>query len=257
MAGSKSSAPAQHWDPARYIANAGFVAELGAPLLEWLQPCAAERILDLGCGDGRLTARIVEAGASVIGLDSSAEQVAAACRLGLDARVGDGEALAFEAEFDGVLSNAALHWMLRPDSVIAGVWRALKPGGRFVGEFGGAGNVAAIVTALVTALDRRGLDGRAAMPWYFPSPADYGGRLTAAGFSIRDLRLMPRPTPLPGEIGGWLTTFAEAFIGKLAPADRPAYIAEVTEALRPGLQRRDGVWVADYIRLRFAATKAA
>ena len=90
-------------------------------------------------------------------------------------------ALDFDAEFDAVFSNAALHWMRDADAVIAGVHRALRPGGRFVGEFGGAGNVAAITVALTAVLQRRGIDAGAAIPWFFPSAAEYRGRLERHG----------------------------------------------------------------------------
>ena len=167
--GGGKGRPAQHWDPDRYARNARFVADLGAPLVDLLDPRPDERVLDLGCGDGALTEKLAGQTAAVVGVDSSGEQVAAARARGLDAHVMDGHRLTFAAEFDAVVSNAALHWMLRPDAVIAGVWRALKPGGRFVAEMGGAGNVALIKAALVAALDRRGLDGAAHVPWYFPT----------------------------------------------------------------------------------------
>jgi len=248
-----SGPPSQTWDAERYARNARFVAELGLPVVELLAPQAGERILDLGCGDGALTRELAARGAHVTGVDGSAEQVAAARAAGLDARVLDGQALDFEAEFDAVFSNAALHWMPRADKVIAGVRRALKPGGRFVGEMGGKGNVARILAALVAALERRGLDGGTALPWYFPGPEEYRGRLEAHGFTVRSIELFARPTPLPGEMGGWLETFAEAFLGRLPAAERPAYIAEVSAALAPHLRDRAGRWTADYVRLRFAA----
>lgn len=254
-ASSAGGVHGQHWDPARYVRNAGFVADLGGPVLGLLAPCAGERILDLGCGDGRLTRRLADFGADVVGIDGSAEQVAAAQAVGLDARVMDGEALRFSDEFDAVFSNAALHWMRRPAAVIDGVWRALRPGGRFVGEMGGHGNVARITAALVAALDRRGVNGAAAIPWYFPTPEVYGGLLRARGFRVASIELIPRPTPLPGEIAGWLETFAESFIRQLAPKDRADFIAEVAESLRPILSDESGTWTADYVRLRFAAWK--
>jgi SAM-dependent methyltransferase len=194
-------------------------------------------------------------GASVVGVDASAEQVAAALRLGLDARVADAEDLRLPPAFDAVFSNAALHWMKRPDAVIAGVWRALRPGGRFVGEMGGAGNVAACVAALTSALARRGIDAARLSPWYFPTPEDYAGRLRAAGFAVRHIELFPRPTKLATGLADWLDTFGEAFLAAVPPAARAAVKAEAEAAAAPALRKPDGAWFADYVRLRFAAVK--
>lgn len=245
----------QTWDPDRYARNARFVSDLSAAVVELLNPLPGERILDLGCGDGVLTAKLVAIGCSVVGVDGSAAQIEAARKLGLDARVMDGEKLSFSSEFDAVFSNAALHWMRSPEAVIFGVWRALRPEGRFVAEFGGHGCVAKIKRALVDALNRRGLDGEAAVPWYFPAVNEYSALLSKAGFSISTIALIPRPTPLPGDVTGWLETFGESFTACLPPAERPAYIAEVREALRPELTNSEGKWTADYVRLRFAAVK--
>jgi SAM-dependent methyltransferase len=211
--------------------------------------------LDLGCGDGVLTAKLVAMRCEVVGVDGTAAQVEAARKLDLDARVMDGEHLSFESEFDAVFSNAALHWMRNPDAVLAGVWRALRANGRFVAEFGGCGCVEKIKSALVYALNRRGIDGEAAAPWYFPTVEEYSQRLTTARFSINYIALIPRPTPLPGDVTGWLETFAESFTACLPPSERPAYIAEVRDALRAELCDANGKWTADYVRLRFAATK--
>jgi SAM-dependent methyltransferase len=194
-------------------------------------------------------------GCRVVGVDASAEQVAGAQARGLDARVVDGEHLGFAAEFDAVFSNAALHWMRRPAAVIDGVWNALLPGGRFVAELGGHGCVDTIRTALYAALQRRGIDGAAVDPWYFPTVEDYRARLAARGFTVDAIALIPRPTPLPGDVTGWLDTFAESFTAALPPDQRPPFIAEVREALRPELCDGAGQWTADYVRLRFKARK--
>jgi len=245
----------QSWNPDTYARNARFVSDLGAPVVELLAPRAGERILDLGCGDGVLTRKLAEMGCGVVGVDASAPQVQAARRLGLDARVCDGARLAFDAEFDAVFSNAAIHWMKPANDVIAGVWRALRPGGRFVGEFGGDGCVATVKRALIDALRRRGIDGDALNPWYFPTVEDYSTRLAHRGFSVRYIALIPRPTPLPTEINGWLEMFAQSFMAPLADHDRADFIDEVCKTLRPDLCDGGGKWSADYVRLRFAADK--
>ncbi len=244
----------QHWDPARYQRNAGFVAVLGEPLLELLAPRAGEHILDLGCGDGTPT-QLIAAHAQVTGVDASAEQVAAARARGLDAAVADGTRLGFAAAFDAVFSDAALQWMRDPDAVIAGVWRALKPGGRFVAECGGAGNVESVRRALAEALARRGGNAEAASPWYFPEPEEYRARLERHGFTVASMALIPRPTRLPGTLAEWLDTFAESFLATVPPQTRPMVKAEVEGMLRGTHLDAAGVWTVDYVRLRFVALK--
>jgi SAM-dependent methyltransferase len=247
----------QTWNPEVYARNARFVSDLGMPVVELLVPQPGERILDLGCGDGALTAKLAALGCEVVGVDSSPAQIAAAQRLGLDARVVDGRSLDFAGDFDAVFTNAALHWIPQADAVIAGVRRALRPGGRFVGEFGGEGNIRAVVDALYVALRRRGIDPTPLNPWYYPGVEEYRGRLEAHGFAVRAIALIPRPTPQPGDISGWLETFAGAFLSVVPEPERPALIAEVRELLRPTLYTAEGKWVVDYVRLRFAATRAA
>ena len=246
---------AQRWDAGRYAETARFVTDLGAPLLELLAPRAGERILDLGCGDGPLTQQIAARGCAVVGVDASPEMIGAARALGLDARVMDGTALIFANEFDAVFSNAALHWMKPPERVVAGVWRALEPGGRFVGECGGKGNVAAVIAGLATALARRGIDAQAASPWFFPDTDEYRRLLEAQGFTVDSIALIPRPTPLPGHLADWLQTFAQAFVAALAPEERLAVYREAAEASRHALCDSAGRWQADYVRLRFCATR--
>jgi len=246
---------AQTWDPATYARNARFVSDLGSPVLELLAPRPGERILDLGCGDGALTKKLVDLHCEVVAVDASAAQVEAARKLGLAAHVMNAEDLPFDEEFDAVFSNAVLHWIKRADAAIASVYRSLKPGGRFVAECGGHGCVRTVQTALVHALNRRGIDGEARVPWYFPTPGDYATRLERAGFRVDSIALIPRPTPLPGDVTDWLETFAHDFLQGLSEGARTEYLQEVRAALEPRLRDSTGTWVADYVRLRFAATK--
>ena len=243
----------QSWDAERYVRNASFVAEHGGEIAAWLDAKPGMRILDLGCGDGALTASLAATGAEVIGVDSSPEMVAAARRRGLDARLMDGADLAFDGGFDAVFSSAALHWMLDAGAVIAGVARALRPGGRFVGEMGGEGNVAAVVVALGAALTPRGVDAAALNPWHFPAPEAWTALLEGGGFAVERMALVPRPTTLPGPLADWLETFAGAFLDALDDDRRAACVEEVSEALAPRYRDARAVWRLDYVRLRFAA----
>ena len=239
------------WLPDGYMHHAGFVPALGAGVVDLLDPQPGERILDLGCGEGSLTERIRARGTQVVGVDSSEAQVAAARTRGLDARVMDGESLTFSREFDAVFSNAAMHWMRQPDAVIAGVGRALRPGGRFVAELGGHGCVGAIHVAIRAVLARRGVP--AVSPWYFPTAEAYAEKLEAHGFQVDDILLFPRPTPLPTGIEGWLETFASPFLQGLTTDERRIAVDEIVELLRPVMCDGDGAWTADYVRLRFKA----
>ena len=245
------------WSAERYRDHAAFVPALGQDVVALLDPQPGERILDLGCGDGALTATLLAAGADVVGIDASEDMVAAARARGIDARVADAAALEFESAFDAVFSNAALHWMTEADAVIVGVHRALKPGGRFVGEFGGHGNVAAITVALGAALARRGRGSGDAMPWFFPTAETYRARLERHGFTVAGIELFPRPTPLPGGMEDWLETLAAPVLARLSSSDRAAVRDEAVALLRPALCDGDGRWTADYVRLRFAARRAS
>lgn len=243
---------AQTWNADVYARNARFVSDLGQPTLELLNPQPGERILDLGCGDGALTGQLSKI-ATVVGVDASPEMIAAACARGLDARVTDAQQLDFTEEFDAVFTNAAMHWMPRTDDVLRGVARSLRPGGRFVGEFGGHGCVAAICTAIHAVLIQRGVDY--SLPWYFPTTRDFRARLESEGFEVRYVELIPRPTPLAAGMEGWLETFSQPFLGGLEKTDRKAAIGEIEDLLRPSLCDSEGNWTADYMRIRFEAVK--
>ena len=251
-----TSGTATRWDPALYAANAGFVPALGSAVLDLLAPQAGERVLDLGCGDGVLTQKLIAAGCEVVGVDADPAMVAAACAKGIDARLGDARALDFNGEFDAVFTNAALHWVGQPGVVTAGVKRALKPGGRYVGEFGGLANIAAIRTALIAVLARHGFPAAGSETSYYPTAQAFGAVLDAGGFAVDACAIIPRPTPLPASgMAGWLETFRGGFIDAagVPAAMKDQVITETVQLLVPVLQAADGQWIADYVRLRFAA----
>jgi trans-aconitate methyltransferase len=241
------------WNPDSYSKNARFVSDLGEPLLQLLDPKPGELILDLGCGDGALTERIKAAGSIVIGIDSSVAFLKAARARGLSVVLMDGQQLALQRRFDGAFTNAALHWMKRPELVVEGVANGLKPRGRFVGEFGGKGNVATIRTALHAGLRRRDIDPWSVDPWYYPSTEEYSELLTQFGFTVDSIELIPRPTKLPGDILMWLEVFAQPFTNSLENAERGDFLQEVRNSVEQALRRSDGSWLADYVRLRFTA----
>jgi SAM-dependent methyltransferase len=246
----------QHWNAADYDAHARFVSDLGQPVLDLLQARPGERILDLGCGDGALMERLGAQGVAVVGVDSSAEMLEAARARGLDVRRADARSLPFDGEFDAVFSNAVLHWIADQDPVLRSVHRALRPHGRFVGEFGGHGCVAAVCTALRAVAASRAVE--LTLPWNFATVEDFEAALTAAGFEPVSVRLVPRPTPLPSGMSAWLKTFAGSWAFNTLPEEqREQAFADAVDLLRPALCDSRGHWTADYIRLRFAARRPA
>ncbi len=246
----------QDWNAEQYAENARFVSDLGRQVVDWLTVRPGDRILDLGCGDGALTKELTDLGANVVGVDRSPDMIRAALARGIDARLIGGEDLNFHEEFDAVFTNAALHWMKRdPDLVISGVLRALKPGGRFVGEFGGHGNVAAISVALRAAIAKRGVECADFNPWFYPTVDEYREKLERGGFQVDRAVLIPRPTLLPTGMEGWLQTFANPFFALCQPEDIPGILKDAVDYLRPSLRDQKGVWTADYVRLRFSASK--
>jgi trans-aconitate methyltransferase len=195
----------------------------------------------------------------VLGIDGSRPMIEAAINQhpGLDFIVGDGHDFTVAHPYDGVFSNAALHWLSRdPDAVIACVRMALRPGGRFVAEMGGAGNCAALIAALSTAWREHGL-GEPELPWYFPSPAEYAFRLEKGGFKVRLLEYFDRPTALdecPNGAADWVRLFAGSMLAAVPPATVDSLLRRVNDLAAPALRRESG-WMADYVRLRFAAVR--
>jgi SAM-dependent methyltransferase len=249
-------APAR-WDAARYQDKHSFVWRYGASLLELLAPQAGERILDVGCGTGQLTAEIAQSGAQVTGLDNSAGMLAEARKNfpGLAFVLGDAAAFDFPESFDAVFSNAALHWVKNANGAAASIARALRPGGRFVAEFGGRGNIASVLAALRILLGP-GADEQS--PWYYPGIAEYSAVLERHGLEVRNASLFDRPTPLEGENGldHWLRMFGQTYLGKLSPQQGDGMVRRLEELLRPALYS-DGIWTVDYRRLRVVAIRTS
>ena len=246
----------QRWSASDFAKNGRFIQDMAGPIFALLAPKPGERILDLGCGDGMLTAEIEAAGADVLGVDTSEELLAVARMKGLSVNIVDAHALDYVKEFDAVFSNAALHWMQAPDLVIEGVARALRPGGRFIGELGCHGNVAAIATALRAVLKARGGDPEQAVRWYFPTVEEYGALLSDHGFAVREMAVVPRSTPLKAEMKGWLRTFCRFFFDRFDEPERSDVLADVLELLKPSLCDTEGRWTVNHIRLRFSAERS-
>lgn len=255
--------PASLWSPADYAANAGFVPALGAPALALLAPQPGEIILDVGCGDGVLTAQISAAGAKVIGLDASEAMIEVARARGVDAFVADAQALDLDnqalrfGQFDAAFSNAALHWMLDPNAVAAGIFKILRSGGRFVGEMGGEGNIATLRRGIRDELDARSYQLPAEDPQWYPGIEEFTRVYRSAGFVDIRAELIPRPTPLPAGVAGWVKTFRAGWldIAQVPASARDEVAAAIEQRLAPVLRRPDGSWFADYVRLRFTMRK--
>ncbi len=250
MSGSSSA-----WDPARYQDQHSFVWRYGANLLELLDPQPGERILDIGCGTGQLTEEIARRGAQVTGLDYSAEMLADARKNfpELTFVLADASRFDFAERFDAVFSNAALHWVKQAEGSVASIAAALRPGGRFVAEFGGHGNIATVQAALRTVLGP-GADDQS--PWYFPSIGDYAPLLERHGLEVRNASLFDRPTPLEGENGldHWLRMFGQTYLRPLSPEQADNIVRQLVAELRPALYR-NGIWTVDYRRIRVVAIR--
>jgi trans-aconitate methyltransferase len=246
------------WDAELYEAQHSFVWQFGQDLIEVLRPQAGERILDLGCGTGQLTRKIADSGAQVVGLDSSPEMIGQARQNypDLTFTLQDAASMRFDHPFDAVFSNAALHWMLDREAVARAVASSLRPGGRFVAELGGRGNIAAIENAVRAVLPAYLSGTLPASRTFFPSLAEYAGLLEQQGLEVRSAMLFDRPTPLEGSKGmdNWLRQFMSYYLESLAPRQQDHAIAEIVEVLRPVLWSEGG-WIADYRRLRIMVIK--
>ncbi len=248
---------AQTWNTEAYATNGRFVATLASGVVALLAPKRGEHILDLGCGDGALTEQLAATGAIITGVDASPTMIAAARKRNLNVELYSADALPYIDRFDAIFSNAALHWIPAASQAasLVCIHRALHPGGRFVAEMGGQGNIAAIRTALQAVLSGFHIDAEAAAASFFPSPAVYRRLLEFAGFTVQSIDLIPRPTPLPNGMESWLNTFRNGILDQLTPTDRATALNRTVALLQSILCDADGNWTADYVRLRFHATK--
>ena len=243
------------WDAGLYDDKHSFVWKMAEGLLELLAAQPGERILDIGCGTGHLTAKIAASGAEVTGMDRSAEMVRQAREAYPEIRfeVADATNIPLEGGFDAVFSNATLHWIKEPEKVVAEISRLLKPDGRLVAEFGGHGNVGLLLEAMERAWSRLKLTGAMASPWYFPSLAEYARVLEKHGMAVTYGLLFERPTPLEeGEDGlrNWLTMFCGEILEGLTEKQRDEFIGETVREARAKLFQGNQ-WVLDYCRLNW------
>lgn len=237
------------WNAADYAKVGGFVAELGGPALDLLDPRPGERILDIGCGEGTLTKKLIERGATVLGVDASPEMIAAARANGVDALLLPAEDMQFFAEFDAAFSNATLHWVLQKEQAARAIFRALKPGSRFAGEMGGEGNLRKLREALDEELIIRGYVPPVEASNWYASPDEFASVYEAAGFCEIDARLIERPTSIDHGLAAWVTTFRKGWLDRAGVPEEER--ADIGEAVAD----RAGSNIADYVRLRFMMRK--
>jgi SAM-dependent methyltransferase len=246
---SQTAVSTSKWDAGDYARVGSFVSELGQAALDLLDPQPGERILDVGCGEGSLTRKIIERGSTVLGVDNSPEMIAAARANGVDALLLPAEDMQFFAEFDAAFSNATLHWVLHKEQAARAIFRALKPGGRFAGEMGGDGNIARLQQAVDEEMIIRGYVPPVEAHNWYPAPKEFAAVYEAAGFREIDARLIQRPTPISHGIANWVLTFRKGWLDR----------AGVPEEERPDLAAcvadRFGSDTADYVRLRFIMRK--
>ncbi|MFL6860162.1 MAG: methyltransferase domain-containing protein [Sphingomicrobium sp.] len=246
---SDGIASTSKWDAADYARVGAFVAELGGAALDLLDPQPGERILDVGCGEGTLTRKILERGAIVLGIDNSPEMIAAARAVGIDAVQLAAEDMQFFGEFDAAFSNATLHWVLEKEQAARAIYRALKPGGRFAGEMGGEGNIKNLRQALDEELIIRGHAPPVEASNWYASPEEFAAVYEAVGFREIDARLIERPTPIEHGLAAWVTTFRKGWL------DRAAVPEEERAEIGAAVADRIGSNVVDYVRLRFIMRK--
>ncbi len=244
------------WDPEHYDAHGRFISRYGLELLDWLAARPGEHILDFGCGDGFITQEIAKTGAHVVGVDLDPNMVDATRARGLEAHIIDGAELSSEAQFDAVFSNSVLQWIKQPEPALEAIARALKPGGRFVVDVAGLGNLAAILVAMRAVSDELGGDPDLAFPFYAPTTAEFTAMLQAKGFEITRSETSPRYTALPSDLWNWIGSIFHPFFSQFDVETNEAARNRVLALLEPVLQDASGQWHIDHVRVRVEARKA-
>ncbi len=243
------------WDPEHYDAHGRFISRYGLELLDWLAARPGEHILDFGCGDGFITQEIAKTGAHVVGVDLDPNMVDATRARGLEAHIIDGAELSSGAQFDAVFSNSVLQWIKQPEPALEAIARALKPGGRFVVDVAGLGNLAAILVAMRAVSDELGGDPDLAFPFYAATTAEFTAVLQAKGFEITRSETSPRYTALPSDLWNWIGSIFHPFFSQFDEATNKVARSRVLQLLEPVLQDASGQWHIDHVRVRVEARK--
>jgi trans-aconitate methyltransferase len=247
------------WNASLYDKEHSFVSQLGGELVQWLAPKPGEKILDLGCGTGDLANQLSQQGVDITGIDKSENMIEQAQKKypELTFLVQDAVDMRYSKEFDAVFSNATLHWIKTPKRALQSIYHSLKPGGRFVAEFGGKGNVQTITDAIMNQFSEQGISYKSEQfPWYYPSIGEYTSIMEQVGFRVTQAQHFDRPTPLNGEQGlrNWIKMFATSMFEGVTTETKALIVTRVEESLRQGLFR-NGEWIADYKRIRVLGIK--
>ena len=245
----------KEWDEQNYSENFKFVHQYGEKLLDLITVPAGSFVVDLGCGNGALSAKL--AGKyTVLGIDASPEMLRKAKQDHPDIRFLCDDACGFslEKKADAVFSNAVFHWIENQDKLIQNIAENLKSGGELVFEFGGKGCADTVHQALGKAFAEYGYEYR--MDFNFRSIGEFAPLLEKHGLKVEYARLYDRPTPQNGENGlqNWINMFVTSAFNGVAARDKEQIVQRAAELCRP-LLFKNGVWYVDYVRLLMKAVK--
>jgi trans-aconitate methyltransferase len=247
------------WDANLYDQNHSFVSNYGNHLIELLAPKQGEKILDLGCGTGDLAKKLYDRGVDMVGVDKSQNMISQALSKypHINFMVRDVTNLGYYLEFDAIFSNATLHWVKQPKQALHCIYQSLKPGGRFVAEFGGKGNVRMITDEIIQQIKQSGIEfNMEQFPWYYPSIAEYTCLMEQTGYRVIFAEHFDRPTPLDGENGlrNWMKMFGSHLFEGMDEMKKDSIITKVESKLKDVLYK-NGKWIADYKRIRVIGLK--